>query len=243
MNTLSDLILALREGFGEGMKLPLGFWYSDSAVVETEKGGGCFFKVLDETRGGVPVSLCAENISCGGGRLYTGYGEMPERVPEFVSGKERYKQSPEMVIEYVKSLEIKQPKPRYLNFARIDTLENLGCGIDEIDGLFFYATPDVLCGLVAWANFDINDEDAVSAPFGSGCSATITMAVRENERNGHRCFISLFDPSVRPWVAENELGFVIPRCRLKTMMKTLRSSCLFGTHAWGKVRDRISRPR
>lgn len=45
---------------------------------------------------------------------------MPERVPGFVSLKEKYKKTPEMVIEYVQSLEMERTEKPYLNFIRID---------------------------------------------------------------------------------------------------------------------------
>ena len=37
------------------------------------------------------VSLNADVIGCGGGKFYTGFTDMPERVPTFVSLKEKYK--------------------------------------------------------------------------------------------------------------------------------------------------------
>ena len=105
--------------------------------------------------------------------------------------------------------------------------------------LFFYATPDILSGLCAWAFYDCNEPDAVCTPFGSGCGTTIATAVRENRRQGYRTFIGLFDPSVRPYVGADELGFVIPASRFRTMYETMRSTCLFGTNAWSKVKARI----
>jgi hypothetical protein len=65
-------------------------------------------------------------------------------------------------------------------------------------------------------------------------------ALRENRRGGRSVFLALFDPSVRPWVDASELGFVAPMSRLREMCGTMRASCLFGTHAWNKVRVRIN---
>ena len=104
----------------------------------------------------------------------------------------------------------------------------------------FFVTPDILSGLVSWAVYDNNADDAVCVPFGSGCSAVVTQAVRENRRGGRSVFLALFDPSVRPWVDASELGFVAPMSRLREMCGTMRASCLFGTHAWNKVRVRIN---
>lgn len=224
-----------REAFGEAAELPIAFWYSNQPVAHTEKINGCFFKGLKTVREGNPISLNADTIGCGGGKFYTGFSEMPEFVPQFVSIKEKYKKTPEMVLEFIERLKVEQTSQQFLNFVRIDKIDDF----QHIEGLLFFATPDILSGLTTWAYFDNNTEDAVASIFGSGCSAVITQAVNENKRNGQRTFVGLFDPSVRPYVEANLLSFVIPLSRLKTMYQTMRKSCLFDTHAWQKVRERI----
>ena len=93
-------------------------------------------------------------------------------------------------------------------------------------------------GLVTWAFFDNNSPEAISTPFGSGCSATITQAVNENRRGGHRAFLGFFDPSARPYVESNVLSFTIPMSRFKEMCEMMRI-CSLDTHAWGKIKARI----
>lgn len=225
-----------REAFGEKAELPIVFWYSDIPLAETEKINGCFFKGLKAVREGNPISLNAEVISCVGGKLYTGFFGVLERVPNFVSVKEKYKKTPEMVIDFIESLDIPLTNQKYLNFAHIDTVETF----EKVEGILFLATPDILSGLATWTYFDNNADDAVTAMFGSGCSAVVTNAVVENNRNGKRTFIGLFDPSVRPYVEANILSFVIPISRFREMYYTMRESCLFDTHAWKKVRERIN---
>ncbi len=92
---VSTFIRNYREAFGPQCPLPILFSYSDTPLADTETVGGCFFKTLQRVREGVSVSLCADNIGCGGGKFYTGFAPMPERVPGFVSRQERYKQTPE----------------------------------------------------------------------------------------------------------------------------------------------------
>lgn len=225
-----------REAFGEAAELPVVFWYSDTPAARTEKINGCFFKGLKTVREGGAVSLNAEVIGCGGGKFYTGFSEMPEHVPDFVSLRERYKQTPEMVIDYIERLGVPRAEKGWLNFARIDGIDSFG----EIEGVLFFATPDMLSGLTTWAYFDNNDPGAVSSEFGSGCSAVVTQAVTENRKNGRRTFLGLFDPSVRPHVEAGIMSFVIPMSRFREMCGTIRESCLFDTHAWGKVRARIN---
>lgn len=232
---IATFITNYREAFGAQAPLPLLFAYSDTPLATTGKVGGCFFKQLNTARRGILVSLNADNIGCGGGRFYTGFAPMGEHIPTFVSLKERYKQTPDMVLDYTRQLSIEAAPKAYLNFVRIDQAESF----DGMEGLFFYATPDILSGLCAWAFYDCNEPDAVCTPFGSGCGTTIATAVRENRRQGYRTFIGLFDPSVRPYVGADELSFVIPASRFRTMYETMRSTCLFGTNAWSKVKARI----
>ena len=230
-----EFIHNYREAFGSKAPLPLLFGYSNKPIDATEKIGGCFFKGLQAARDGQPVSLSVDVIGCGGGKLYTGYTDMPERVPRFVSLKEKYKKTPEMVVDYVQRLGMKRTEKPYLNFIRIDKAESF----EGTEGVLFYATPDMLSGLCGWAFFDNNAPDAVVSQFGSGCSTVVSMTVVENEKKGSRCFIGLFDPSVRPWVGKNELSFTIPYSRFVTMMETMKDCFLFDSHAWEKVKARM----
>lgn len=233
---VNTFISNYREAFGEKAELPIVFWYSDSLIAKTEKINGCFFKALKSVREGYAISLNADVIGCGGGKFYTGFTEMPERVPNFVSLKEKYKKTPEMVLDFTKQLGVPLTSQSYLNLTRIDKVDSF----DGIEGILFLATPDILSGLTTWAYFDSNSDDAVTSMFGSGCSSIVTNAVVENSKNGKRTFIGLFDPSVRPYVECNILSFVIPISRFKEMYYTMRDCSLFDTHAWAKVRERIN---
>lgn len=232
---IKEFLLNYRQAFGSKALLPLLFGYSDKPIANTEKIGGCFFKGLQAARDGQPVSLSADVIGCGGGKLYTGFSDIPERVPGFVSLKEKYKKTPEMVVDYINGLGMNRAEKPYLNFIRIDKAESF----EGIEGIFFYATPDMLSGLCGWAFFDINEPDAVVSRFGSGCSTVVSMTVVENARQGHRCFIGLLDPSVRPWVGKDELSFTIPFSRFTQMMETMKDCFLFDSHAWQKMKARL----
>lgn len=232
---ISTFITNYREAFGAHAPLPLLFRYDDTPIAETEKTNGCFFKRLHDVRQGQPASLNADNIGCGGGKFYTGFAPMNAYIPDFVSQKEHYKQTPEMVTGYIRDLDVRMTDKAFLNFMRLDQASSF----DHMEGLLFFATPDILSGLCAWAFYDNNDADAVTTLFGSGCSTVVATAVRENRLKGKRTFIGLFDPSARPYVGPDELSFVIPASRFTSMYDTMRQSCLFGTHAWNKVKTRI----
>ena len=232
---IQEFIECYKEAFGSQAQLPLLFGYSNQPIAQTEKIGGCFFKGLQQAREGEALSLSADVIGCGGGKLYTGFSEMPERVPGFVSLKEKYKKTPELVVDYIEGLGMERSEKPYLNFIRIDKAASFG----GTEGIMFYATPDMLSGLCGWAFYDSNEPDAVVSLFGSGCSTVVSMTVAENKRQGHRCFLGLFDPSVRPWVGKNELSFTIPFSRFVPMMETMKDTFLFGSHAWERIKNRM----
>lgn len=223
------------EAFSSKAELPIAFWYSDTLAGELTKTQGCLFKALPAIRKGEIVSMNAETIGCGGGKFYAGFAPMNSYIPTFVSQKEKYKESPEAVVQCIEEMGVQRTPNAYLHFARIDKLDSFG----EVEGLLFLATPDVLSGLCTWAFFDNGSPDAVATLFGSGCSATITSAVNENRVGGRRTFLGFFDPSVRPYVESNLLSFSVPMSRFKEMCATMRNSCLRDTHAWDKVKSRI----
>lgn len=133
MNSTVDFINTYREAFGEAAELPLAFWYADTPVAATGKINGCLFKEIKNVRNGNPASLNAENIGCGGGKFYTGFTEMPAHVPNFVSIKEKYKETPELVLDFIQQTKVPHTDKKYLNIVRIDTVD----GFDNIEGVIF----------------------------------------------------------------------------------------------------------
>ena len=95
-------------------------------------------------------------------------------------------------------------------------------------------------GLTIWAFYDNNAADCVVSTFGSGCSTVVTQATIENRKGGKRTFLGFFDPSVRPHFEADKLSYTIPMSRFKEMYETMRQSCLFDTHAWGKIKERMN---
>ena len=159
---------------------------------------------------GDSLTLSADNVLCGGGSLYTAFAPMQERLPKFVSETEHYKQTLEQIKKYIHRLDIHLTDKPYLNFVRMDKLSSL----DEMEGILFFATPDICCSIV-------------------------TFAIQENRKNGRSCFIGMLDPSARPLIPTNELTFVIPIHRFHEMMQTMEHSALF-QKAYSIVRKRIN---
>lgn len=97
------------EAFSLKAELPIAFWYSDSLLGELKQTQGCLFKALPAIRQGEIISMNGNSIGCGGGKFYTGF----THVPNFVSLKERYKQTPEMVVEGIKGMNVQCVTPPY----------------------------------------------------------------------------------------------------------------------------------
>ena len=115
------------------------FYYSDNKTADTEKIPGCFLKYLRQAADGHPVCLNGDNITCGGGKFYAGFTPMPDHVPTFVSQKEKYKESPEQILDYLGKFGPLPAPGKYLNFVRADMAESL----ENIEGMLFIAPPDV----------------------------------------------------------------------------------------------------
>lgn len=223
------------ECFGANAPLPLAVVYTDKPLVELRHIPGCMFKQFHKAYKGEIVTFDAESLTCGGGKLYTGLGPVRERIYDFVSKVERYKQSPELVRDYIRSLNPRLSEKPYLNIVPVGNLDNF----DEIEGLMFFVTPDVLSGLFAWANFDSNDLNPVKSPWGSGCASSITTMVNENRAGGKHCFIGMMDVSARQFFRPDILSFSIPKSRFMEMCETMRQCCISGSPAWVKVKKRI----
>lgn len=224
-----------KEAFGNTVPLPVAFGYSQTPATEIRKVPRCMVGAIRKVCNGEPLTLSADNVLCGGGSLYTAFAPMQDRIPTFVSETERYKQTPEQVRQYITELDIWLTEKPYLNFVRMDHLADL----DDMEGILFFATPDILSGLCSWAFYDNDADDAVSVRFASGCCSIVTFAVNENRKNGRSCFVGMLDPSARPLVPANELTFVIPINRFREMAQTMEDSALF-RKAYSIVRKRIN---
>ena len=236
MMTIQEFIIKFREAFGDAAPLPVSLAYGATPAAEVKSVPKCMIGAVSKVRYGDSLTLCADNVLCGGGGLYTAFRPMPERVPVFVSEVEHYKKTKEMVKDYVDSLGITLTDKPYLNFVRVDKISSW----DDAEAMIFFATPDILSGLCTWSFYDNNSPDAVTTLFASGCASIITFAVNENQNHGRRCFLGMLDPSARPLVPENELTFTIPMSRFKEMLDTMNDSALY-QKAFSALKRRINK--
>ena len=232
-----EFVSKYKEYFGEKSPLPTVVKYSNKPYGTLENIRGCIFKQFHKAYNGVSVSFCEETLTCGGGKLYTGLGPTPPGVYNFVSNVEKYKLNPEIAKKSISFINAQPAGKPFINLIRIDKLENF----DEVEGLIFFADPDVVSGLFTWANYDQEDINTVQVPWGSGCSDTVTALVNENRKNGKHCFIGLFDVSARIFFKSNIISFSIPMSRFKEMCDTMDKCCVSGAPAWLKLKKRINK--
>jgi uncharacterized protein (DUF169 family) len=242
-----EKFLTLWKKYFNNAALPITFYYTDKPVnAETVKPGSvtpCIIGALVKVQKGQSLAFDVDAVGCSGGKRYLGFAE--NLMPNFeyflscgIPGKmegERYKKSPEMVKEYMqKHAPVIKAPAKYIVFKRWDMLDKS----DNPDVVVFYVEPDVLAGLYTLASFDEAEQNMVIVPFGSGCASIVQYPFMEVKSAHPRAVIGMFDISVRPFVAKNELAFSAPMIKFKRMVDNMEESFLI-TPSWAKVQKRI----
>jgi uncharacterized protein (DUF169 family) len=229
-------------------ELPITFYYTDeeghAELAKPDPSNRCLIEALSSVRHGKSYSFDTNSIGCFGGKWWVGFSEKIVPRPNFeyflscgIPGKlegERYKKSPEIVLEIMKKVHVLKAPARYIVFKRWDKLEES----DNPEVVIFFTQPDVLSGLFTLANFDCTELNGVITPMSSGCGSIVHHPYLEKDKEKPRGIIGMFDPSARPYVHENELTFAIPIKRFLTMIDNMEESFLI-TKSWNEVRQRI----
>ncbi len=244
---IKDKFLGLWNKYFNNAELPITFYYTNeeghAKPANLESTPRCVIGALAEVRKGNPLYFHVDSIGCPGGKRYLGFTE--GIMPNFeyflsygIAGElegERYCKSPEMVKEMLKQMpEFKAPG-RFIVFKRWDNLYSE----DEPEVVIFFAEPDVLSGLFTLFRFDEDDRNAVSAPFGSGCSTIVQYPYLERRSSNPRAVIGMFDPSARPFVGNNLITFSVPMEKFVDMIDNMEESFLI-TNTWKNIQKRIS---
>lgn len=226
--------------------LPIGFYYTDheeqALAMQPYEGGHCLIKELARVRAGESLSFDVEAIGCFGGRFYAGFSQrLRPDFNYFLScgipgqmGGERYKATPELVDEQMQQHPSLMAPGKIIVFKRWDKLADG----DQPQVVIFFASPDVLSGLFALANFDEHGNQAVIAPAASGCAAIIQYPMGESGSDHPHAILGMFDVSARPWVPPGDLTLAIPWQKFIHMVANMDSSFLI-TGAWQRLRVRL----
>jgi hypothetical protein len=222
---------------------PLAFLYAaalppDAKLITGERT--CVIGLLALARKGQTVALHRDQYGCGGGGTYLGFCPPREGIAEFVSTGipgvmegEHYKQSPEL---FRASMDRNPIPPAPADYALFKPVSALAEGEEPL-AITCVGLADELSALVFLANF-ARAEEAVLAPFSSGCGALVTRALLEAEKPEPRAILGIFDPSARPYLGPEELTFTAPRALWEEMLGNAEESFL-KTPTWQRLKKRI----
>ena len=245
MHTRDTFIQLWGKYFGAS-ELPIKFYYTDeeghAPLVEPGSTSRCVIGALTAVREGNSLCLDADSIGCPGGKRYLGFAEGIMRGFEYflsygIPGRlegERYCKTPELVKEIMESTPTFRAPGRFIVFKRWDRLEES----DNPEVVIFYAKPDVLSGLFTLARFDEADRNAVSTPFGSGCSTIVQHPYLEKDSEHPKAIIGMFDPSAQPFVPPDVITLSVPMKKFTRMIDYMEESFLI-TNTWSRIKERI----
>jgi len=244
--TLKDKFLAGWKKHFPGAELPLVFYFTDAGpgpeYVAPPAGHRCMLGVLARAWRGETLRFDAASVGCMGGMRYCGMAcEMRPGFEHFLSngipGKmegERYKKTPETVLEMMKIVPKWQAPAKYLVFKRFDQLTP----DENPDAAVFFAPPEVLSGLFTLANYEETEMNGVFCPFGPGCGAIVQYPYLEKGSARPRGVLGMFDVSARPQVPKGTLSFAVPMDKFARMVGDMDGSFLI-TRAWERVKARL----
>ena len=243
-NSLKEKFQGLWNKYFPQTELSLVLYYTDKKTVkdnDPKKSGSCLIACLNKVRKGTSLRFNKDTIGCPGGRRFARFSpEISKNFEYFLScgipgvmEGERYKQSPELVKNWIKDSPPYRASCTQLVFKRWDLLEE----DDDPEVVIFFAKPDVISGLFTLANYDLS-YDGVIAPFGSGCSSIIMYPILEGEKVEPRCVFGMFDPSARPYVECDTLTFAAPMNRFIQMVENMTESFLI-TPTWEKIKKKL----
>jgi hypothetical protein len=245
--TFKKKFLTLWRKYFNNAELPITFYYTDeegrAAAVKPGTVPRCIIGSMIKITQGESLAFGVDAVGCPGGKRYLGFAD--ELMPNFeyflscgIPGKlegERYKETPEMVKEYMKKHAPAMKAPtKYIVFKRWDKLTVK----DNPEVVIFFAGADVLAGLFTLASFDEAEQNMVIAPFGSGCASIIQYPYLETKSARPRAVIGMFDVSARPFVDKDNLAFAAPMSKFTRMVNNMEESFLI-TPSWAKVQKRI----
>ena len=240
------LFVSLWKKYFAGADLPISYFYTDQVqegdLKETINLDRCLIGNLERVQEGYSYVYNVHTPGCSGGKRYSGFSNklrpkfeyfLSCGIPGELEG-ERYKKSPQLVEEYLKSHPPFEAPGKFLVFKRLDKLAE---GEKPL-AVIFFAMPDVLAGLFTLANYDWADPYGVITPMGSGCASIINYPYEEAKSETPRCILGMFDVSARPYVPEGKLTFAVPTQRLEQMTLNMEESFLI-TKSWDLVKQRL----
>lgn len=187
-----------------------------------------------------------ERFGCLGGAFYLGFLKpqldavahlVSTGIPNVIEG-ERYLESPEVVRTFFRMID---PRPAPARFCVFKPL-SLFAPDERPELVSFFARAETVSGLNQLCTFVTNDFEAVSSPFGSGCSTLVTWPLKYLSEGKLKAVIGGWDPSDRKFLKADEITFTVPY-EMFTRIEERWGESFLTTSTWETVRKRIARSR
>ena len=187
-----------------------------------------------------------EHFGCLGGAFYLGFLKpqldtiayyVSTGIPGRLEG-EHYFESPEVSRNFFHTIDPRPAPARFCLFKPISLFDE-----DESPELvIFFSRPESIAGLNQLATFVTNDFEAVSSPFGAGCSNIVTWPLRYLAQGKLKAVLGGWDPSDRKFLKPDEITFTVPFEMFTRMVNRWPESFL-KTATWEVVRKKAARSR
>jgi len=197
-------------------------------------------------RKGVAAYFDRERFGCLGGAFYLGFLKpqlnaiaylVSTGIPDQVRA-ERYLESPEVSRRFFQTID---PRPAPARFCVFKPVSHFS-GKDVPELVVFFARPEAIAGLNQLATFVTNDFEAVSSPWGSGCSTIVSWPLRYQAEGKLKAVLGCWDPSDRKFLKADEITFTVPVEMFMRMVERWEESFLV-TPTWEVIMKRIARSR
>ena len=184
-----------------------------------------------------------EHYGCLGGAFYLGFLKPQlQVVSHFIStgipGRfpgERYFESPEISRKFFATIDPRPAPARFCVFKPLSQFSE-----DETPEIVtFFARAEIISGLNQLAVFVTNDFEAVSSPFGAGCTNVVSWPLRYLSQGKLKAVMGGWDPSERKFLRPDEITFSVPHEMFGRMVARWQESFL-STDTWTTVKKRIA---
>jgi uncharacterized protein (DUF169 family) len=187
-----------------------------------------------------------ERFGCIGGAFYLGFLKpqldfiayyISSGIPNQVQG-EHYLESAEISRRFFQEVDPRPAPARYCVFKPLSQFASS----EEPELIIFFARGEVICGLNQLTVFVTNDFEAVSSPFGAGCTNIVSWPLKYLAEGKLKAVLGGWDPSDRKFMKPDEISFTVPLEIFRRMILRWPESFL-KTPTWDLVRKKIDRSR
>ncbi len=184
-----------------------------------------------------------EHFGCLGGAFYLGFLKPQlEFIAHYVSAGypgrmegEHYLESPEITRRFFETVDPRPAPARFCVFKPVGKFTSE----EQPEVVTFFARAEVISGLNQLATFVTNDFEAVSSPFGAGCTNIVTWPLKYLSQGRLKAVIGGWDPSDRKFLKTDEITFSMPYEMFRRMVSRWPESFL-NTKTWAAVKKKIA---